>query len=35
MMPAGPICQAALLLLNEKGLQTNRHYIDFKNSPTW
>lgn len=32
---AGPICQTALLLLNEKGLPTNRHYVDYSTSPTW
>ena len=32
---AGPICQTALLLMNEKGLPVNRHYVDYNNSPTW
>lgn len=34
-LPAGPICQTALLLLDEKGLRFNRQYVERGNRPDW
>ena len=32
---AGILCQTALLMLNEKGVDFKRHLVDYRDPPSW